>query len=221
MKEATINKSQINQWWDEDPNRNIGITVPGTIFDIDERHGGLATWAELCERMGAGFSSTTIQHTPTKGMHVFFAPSGPVIPLAGIDIIRPGKYVVASPSIHPLGGTYQWSAEADTQVKLPPVPPELLEPEWHPGTPTVAPTHAIQYAHEALRREIDNVRKSSPGARNNILNTAAFKLARFIPTGDLDHRDIACGLLDAALRAGLPETEARKTILSALNSVVK
>ncbi len=71
-----------------------------------------------------------------------------------------------------------------------------------------------RYFDAAISRECGAVASAPPGARNNELNRAAFALSRLaIPDGRIES-----SLLDAAKRAGLPESEARKTISSALKA---
>ena len=50
------------------------------------------------------------------------------------------------------------------------------------------------------------------------LNTSAFRMGTLVGAGDLDAAMAAQGLLCAAVEVGLPEAEARTTILSGLNA---
>jgi putative DNA primase/helicase len=59
------------------------------------------------------------------------------------------------------------------------------------------------------------------GERNDRLNKAAFSLGQIIAGGGLDRDIVEAALLTAATTAGLPETEARRTIQSGLAAGMK
>jgi hypothetical protein len=77
--------------------------------------------------------------------------------------------------------------------------------------------HGDGYADAALRQESEAVRGATVGTRNETLNRAAFAVARFVP-GRLRASDVVDELLAAATAVGLDETEARRTITSALKA---
>jgi hypothetical protein len=81
-----------------------------------------------------------------------------------------------------------------------------------PSTPR--PEHGDRYIDAALTRECNNVASAPDGARNVALNRATYALARF----HIPNIEITEALLRAAISAGLPELEARKTIASALKA---
>jgi hypothetical protein len=86
------------------------------------------------------------------------------------------------------------------------------------ATPTyvaaASTTTGGRYVETALARECAQVASAPDGARNVALNRAAYALARL----HISTIEIADALLRAAIRAGLPEPEARKTITSALKA---
>jgi hypothetical protein len=101
-----------------------------------------------------------------------------------------------------------------------PMPLELAELLW-PPTPNrpymPAPTiHTTKYIDVALEREVAAVCSATEGARNDQLNRSAFALARFVHEGQLSAMDYVSELTAAAMRTGLPETEIRRTLASAL-----
>lgn len=77
---------------------------------------------------------------------------------------------------------------------------------------------ASHYAMAALRREAENVAVSREGARNDALNRAAFKIGTLVGGGEVDRQDVETELLPAAIRCGLPEREAQRTIASGIAS---
>jgi hypothetical protein len=121
LKEATNDLKQIEAWWTEWPNANIGVaTGPSNIYvvDIDPKNGGEATLAALIKQHGDGFMSTLRQVTGSKGLHLFYRqPEDPKLRLRntagalgdGIDTRGDGGYILAPSSNHKSGGTYEWA----------------------------------------------------------------------------------------------------------------
>jgi len=77
---------------------------------------------------------------------------------------------------------------------------------------------ADRYALAALQGECAELANTSAGGRNHRLNTAAFKLARFVTSGTLSADDVTASLTDAAIRAGLPQNEIVPTLSSGLRA---
>lgn len=99
---------EIKTWFNQWPNANIGI-VTGSIsklvvVDIDPRHGGtnelFKDFKTPCSQTGGG------------GWHYYFTSDSKITNragvLPGIDIRGEGGYVIAPPSLHSSGGSYQW-----------------------------------------------------------------------------------------------------------------
>jgi hypothetical protein len=62
------------------------------------------------------------------------------------------------------------------------------------------------------------VREAAPGGRNDALNWSAYKAGEHVAAGELDAETVRSALLDAALAVDLSETEALRTIDSALGA---
>lgn len=75
-----------------------------------------------------------------------------------------------------------------------------------------------KYALAALQDERGKVGSASPGARNDILNRAAFALGQFIPIGLLDEAMIRIELTQAAEVAGLKPAEIAATLASGIEA---
>lgn len=131
---ASKDPDQIRWWWNKWPKANIGIRTgieSGlSVIDVDPRHGGdisLETFEEY-------IPDTVVQLTGGGGYHFLFKhPAGNtrvkcrtnVLP--GIDIRGDGGYIVASPSIHISGGTYEFEASSEpTPEFLPLSMPEQI-----------------------------------------------------------------------------------------------
>jgi hypothetical protein len=82
--------------------------------------------------------------------------------------------------------------------------------------PIIHTTKARAYVQAALEREVEAVATSAEGARNDTLNRSAYALARFVQSGQLEASAFVDALTAAASRTGLPETEIRRTLASAL-----
>jgi putative DNA primase/helicase len=114
FKIATTDYRQIEAWFQEWPDANVGIAT-GTVsrlvvIDVDGAEGAAALRA-LVEQHGA-LPRTAIVKT-ARGLHIYFAmPSGcgpiPCSARNGLDVRGDGGFVVAPPSRHASGHFYQW-----------------------------------------------------------------------------------------------------------------
>ena len=122
-------RSVVQHWWTKRPQLNIGVVTGAVsnlvVLDVDGEKGR------------ASAKGLHLPPTPTtktgKGFHYYyhhpgFAVSNAVELLPGIDLRGDGGYVVAPPSIHPLGKQYRWAPYlAPGEVDLAPCPEWLLE----------------------------------------------------------------------------------------------
>ena len=118
LKAATTDADTIRQWWQQDPQFNIGIATgkPSGIFVIDVD--GIDAEGELC-RLEAehGALPATVEAITARGRHVYFKmpatdvrnSTGKIAP--GIDVRGTGGFVIAPPSVHPSGRRYEWSVD--------------------------------------------------------------------------------------------------------------
>jgi hypothetical protein len=137
-KNATSAVAQIVQWFDVDfPESNVGIATGAAtgivVLDVDTRHGGEASLAAL-ETQHGEFPPTPTSRTGGGGLHFFFRHPGGTIRNsagalgAGLDVRGEGGFVVAPPSVHASGASYEWlPGRAPDQVPLVPIPPWLLD----------------------------------------------------------------------------------------------
>ena len=134
FKDASIDPTVIEGWWTNWPDANIGIvTGVGSglaVLDIDPRHGGDDTLAELVEQHG-GLPETIEVATGGGGVHLYFA--CPAVGQRsknafrpGLDLKADGGYVVAPPSLHESGEYYAWAVHPD-EVEVAAAPAWLLE----------------------------------------------------------------------------------------------
>ncbi len=134
VKDATTDVLTVLGWWEKWPNSNIGIATGRTsgllVVDIDPRNGGDDTIDTLVEKHGQ-FPDTVEALTGGGGSHLLYDyptgghPISGTVLADGVDIKSDGGYIVAPPSVHISGSSYEWelsSHPSDTEV----VPP----PEW-------------------------------------------------------------------------------------------
>lgn len=113
VRDATKEEKRVSQWWANAPRANIGLHTSRMLaLDIDARHGGDESLRKLIAQYGE--LPTTVQSiTGGGGRHIFFRHPGSKIKnqvglLPGIDVRAKGGYIVAPPSLHSSGASYQW-----------------------------------------------------------------------------------------------------------------
>jgi hypothetical protein len=225
-KDATRDAEQIRAWWATCPEYNIGLACAASgvvVIDVDPRNGGETAMQALLAHLGP-LPETVTASTGGGGWHLFFrAPSGVefVGKLGeGVDIKHKG-YTLASPSIHPNSTPYRWCASPFERA-IADLPSSWLAAATKPAAPaqparpaassTFAATNCTPYGRAAVAEELERVRTAPPGTRNNTLNEAACKLAGLHAGGEIG--EVSSDLVAAAVAAGLPEQEARRTVES-------
>lgn len=246
-KDASIDLDQIEAWWNEWPDANIGLACAMSgVLALD---GDPSKYGEGSEAFIASLRReypTACQRTPTKGVHlVYMLPADQTINNSpgqlppGIDV-RVNGYILLAPSSVTYRGDdarakgvddgytshYRW---LDWPHALPPqpLPDTLLErlkkPQPRPSTPAPAQTHTNgnghngdggRYAQRALESEINTLRSTPDGNRNNQLNISALKLAQLVAGGELVESEVITALESTAREIGLDEREIRATIAS-------
>jgi hypothetical protein len=118
-KEATTDEAAIREWWGQWPEANIGIATgeASGIVVLDVDHGGEDTLYELCGEYGQLPDTVTVL-TGSGGRHLYFRHPGGYVGNSqgrlgpGLDVRGDGGYVVAPPSMHVSGRTYEWEASS-------------------------------------------------------------------------------------------------------------
>ena len=126
LKDASKDPAQIESWWSRWPTANIGIATGAVsgglvVIDLDvdkDKDKGidgrvtLREWEAEHEKLP---NSTWLAITGRGGYHYFYHDTSTVRNRTGIyegiDIRGDGGYVVAPPSIHPNGNTYEWEQD--------------------------------------------------------------------------------------------------------------
>jgi hypothetical protein len=230
-KDATTNARTIRRWWKKTPNANIGISCLASgivVIDFDPRHGGLETFENLKMQLGA-LPITVIAKTggPDGGFHLFFRhPGFPLVGTLGLGVdIKSNGYVVVAPSEHPDGGLYAWAhSPFETPIAELPVEWALAmiknEPSGKPAGKSPEKDRApgkdrttTAYGQAAIKRELQAVQNAPEGQRNDTLYKGSVALGQLHAGGEIAE-DVRETLVQAAMTAGLPEAEARRTVES-------
>ncbi len=125
FKDATTDVNKINNWWEQNPNYNIGIATGqasgGLVvidLDIDEDKGknGYEVLKEWQREYGE-LPETWQSITGRGGYHLIYKSSEKESCSSGIyegvDVRGDGGYIVAPPSVHPNGNRYKWKKSLD------------------------------------------------------------------------------------------------------------
>lgn len=129
--DATTDREQIERWWGEFPDANIGLPTQGLlVVDID---GTDDSWLNPERRVELSTGPTSM--TPSGGRHhIFRQPEGRVwrntvkMLAEHVDTRANGGYIVVPPSVLDGGRTYQWvrGLELDCPAENLPEPPDWL-----------------------------------------------------------------------------------------------
>lgn len=141
------------------------LSWPLSVLDIDPKHGGFASLDGLIREHGP-FPHTIEAVTGGEGRHLYFAHPGGIVRnkvglAPGIDLRGDGGCIVAPPSIHASGKTYEWLQGHDPGHAKPARMPRWLLQEAsdvrrHPG-------HSLEYWRILLKEGV------SEGERNNTI----------------------------------------------------
>jgi Bifunctional DNA primase/polymerase, N-terminal len=224
---ATTDLELINRWWQRCPAFNIGVSCGPSglvVVDCDVKGDvdGLTAWFELGARHGP-WVDTLVVSTPTGGEHWWFTTGAASIGnsagklAAGIDTRGNGGYCVAAPSV--VAGQPYEVLTGRAPAPLPDWLAELLaEPAAPLLSPTTVPRQADGYGQTALESELGRLALAPEGQRNDTLVRAAYRLGQLVGGHELEPGSATSQLLAVALRVGLCQSEAERTIRSGLDA---
>lgn len=132
MQAATTRLRDVLNWWEDDPDANIGIATGIGLLVLaiyPERHGSLDALPVN------PIPLTGLVTIGSAGWHLYFTYPRNILMSSvqdalgpGIDLHADGSYVVAPPSIHPSGQRFGWNSYIAPR-SLPPKILTLLEPK--------------------------------------------------------------------------------------------
>jgi len=231
LHDATRDEQSIREWWRNGSGYNVGVaTGEGSgivVIDLDGPE-GRESWAALEQEHGAVKTLSQQTGRADGGMQLVFRHPGVAVGnraavRPGIDVRGDGGYIVVPPSVHPTGAVYEWVDRSPIAV-MPEWLVELTRKKVVQRSAAVAPRrratpgNASAYGLAGLRAECEAVGRAGEGGRNHELNRAAFSVGQLVGGGELGREQAEDDLFDAAMGAGLGETEARRTIKSGLDS---
>lgn len=219
FKDASTDIQQIQHWWTQWPESNIGIITGQqsglVVLDVD----GDVGHESLCNLIQLhGPLPNTLTAITGRGQHFYFSyPEGHSIKNSAgkigknLDIRADGGFVIAPPSRHASGHEYQWEDESLSPALLPSwllkliTSPNLNNIKTHQAT-TVAPNNQF------LQNACEQIRHATEGSRNDTLNRQSFMVGQRIASGLISHAEAERDLLDAAVACGLSMAEAKRTV---------
>ena len=155
FKDATVDADQIRSW---PADANVGVATGGglVVIDIDDRHGGGDTLAELEVRYGR-LPDTVSAETGGGGEHLYFRTDKTVRSSAGVlgdglDVRGERGYAVLPPSIHPSGRRYEWDNDP-AEIEIAPLPgwlEQLLAERDNRKAPPIGETIPHGKQHDTL-----------------------------------------------------------------------
>lgn len=221
LKDATQDQNQIRDWWTRWPDAQIGVPVgentDSFVLDIDLPDGP-ASLAALEAEHGP-LPATWTATTPSGGTHLHFAlPAGVALKNSAgrlgkdLDIRTEGGYVIVAPT-----PGYVWTSGKTPRANAPEWLLKLLSPpQAVTYQPPVKSGSTTPYGRSALNSECARVALAPEGTRNHTLNASAFAIGQLVAGGQIDHAEGESALHHAALRSGLSQAEASKTISSGM-----
>lgn len=218
---GTTDPNIIRQWWADMPLANVAIVCGKesgiVVLDIDPRNGGIESLKRLDRAPQSLYAKTG-----GGGLHVFFKYRDgiryPKTIGAGLDIRSDDTYVVASPSSHVSGGSYQWGNPGDSLAEIDWLYEQIKKTTK--GNGHSAPTEDAQksdkiesdYAKHVLELAVAAVQVSDKGTRNETLNREAYSLGGLVGAGLLESDEVRERLQRAAQAAGLEPGEIASTL---------
>ena len=225
-KDATRDGDQIDAWWRENEDYNIGIATGEPsglwVLDIDGQEG-----LEAVLDLGYGIPGTLTAETPSGGWHLLFSDPGGLGNTASklgakVDSRGDGGYIVAAPSIHPNGGRYRWGGKQTPE----PVPGWLIRLLRTPPKDDPRPSRSMTanvdgYVGRACEAEAEMLATAAEGTRNDTLNRAGWNLGTLVGAGLLEDVYAYQLLEDAGKACGLSAREIGQTLRRALDDGAK
>ena len=226
FKNASPDIGRLDKALARNPDGMLGIRTGAEsgliVIDIDHDEAkGVDGRPWLDAARTKGLPDCPMVTTPRGGMHIYFAHPGDAILCSasklapGVDVRGDGGYIIAPPSRSPKG-SYSW-LRSPVEVTPPPIPAWLLE-ELSPPKPGPVYDAASPLAEAdmpEIEREVEaaltRLREAKSGSRNDTLNRSAFIIGKMVGAGAIGHETAIGRLMEAAMAAGLPEAEARRT----------
>jgi hypothetical protein len=215
-KHATDNPAALRALWRRNPGPLVGVRTGEasglSVLDIDgPKHPEADVWLAAHR---AQLPATRIHRSRSGGLHFIFrhvpgvrnSQGGQRCLPKGVDTRGPGGYVIWWPA-----------AGYPVVCDAPPAP----WPDWllqallpRPTAPAAAEMGPARLDHHHLEGLLRRLIFTPEGQRNSVLYWAACRFGEAIRKGEIGALVAEALLVRAALRTGLPEAAARRTIAS-------
>lgn len=231
--DATTDLSQIDRWWTEHPDANIGIALGvNRLFalDVDGPDGQthLHQLEDTYQPLPPTYQVVTGRPEGAGRHHIYRQPAD--VTVGNTKLGHPqletrgdGGYIIAPPSIHPSGTPYQadgkWGDIADP-------PGWLVALATRPADPAPQPPVGQQWtgsgddpaAARRLEGACGKVAMSMKGNRNATLFWAACVAGELVAAGRIDRDRAIAMLTEAARRCGHETDDGPHTVAATISS---
>lgn len=211
VKDAVVNEATIRWWWQRRPLANVAVATGAPapdVIDVDTKddRDGYASLGRL-RRAGLLAGPIALVRTPSGGMHLYYVGSDQgngSLRAHGVDFRASGGYVLAPPSVVD-GRPYEL---VEHRAEGRPVDWSRIRAFLDPPRPATSSGGSSGTVHSDLDGLARWVEQQQAGNRNSGLYWASCRAAE---RGETD----LSPLVAAAVRAGIPEGEAERTVASA------
>lgn len=210
---------QLAAWFDGASNRNVGVVTGAVskIVVVDADSEMSVAWAE------GSLPATPWKVQTARGWHYYYRHPQSNQPnlgeaLGGLHFRGDGGYVVGPGSVHPDGPVYtpqNWPWKPDDIVPVFDRAAIVDESRKSSGG------GGKSYVQTAVEYECRAVSSATEGARNTVLNKAAFALGQLVGGGAIGREEVERSLTIAAQMSGLGDKEIESTIKSGIEAGVK
>jgi hypothetical protein len=218
FKSASVDPTQIKQWWQRWPDALIGVPagIRFVAVDLDLQHADAQSWYE---EHRARIPLTRTHGTRSGGKHLLFKPTSRI----GCSTSRLGPHI----DIRGLGGYVVWWPAERLEVLhddvLAPVPDWIIAALQAARPVTRLPTRpvrlSLERAHNKLSGILRTIARAKEGERNRVTFWGACRLAEMVAAGLLSPAEALALTIEAASRAGLSHAEAQRAAQSALRGI--
>jgi hypothetical protein len=220
-KHATDDPAALRALWRRYPGELVGVRTGEasglSVLDIDTaKHREAEIWFAAHR---ARLPVTRMHQTRSGGLHLVMQHrsgvrnrASPAGLAKGVDARGEGGYAIWWPA-----------AGYPVLCDAPPAPwPDWLLQAllWRPPAPAIAATGSARLDHRRLEGVLRRVKFAPESQRNSTLYWGACRLGEAIAKGEIGSSVAEALLVRAALQAGLPEAEARRTIASGFRTTM-
>lgn len=218
-------EDELKQWFANFPGRNIGI-VTGAVSGI------VVVDVDKPEDFHLDMPRTPTAKTG-KGLHYYFKRPDFDVGNAKLpfgDLKADGGYVVAPPSKHANGKSYEWlDGLSFDDVPLAELPDSIVEIAFKPDERVASlempyevwdKQETTRYG-EAWLKDVETLANTTVGSRNNMLNEVACKAASLISGGQLNRLKALSLMLNACRRNGLMKEIGARAVNATIGSGMK